>query len=213
MQIHRRISMREDFGVPDGVNDKDFFSDLCYKLLVKQLGVPSSTDTYSNALCIAPPVLVLDNVRSFSKDDQKCLDILYKACYECRIVLFIFTDEEHIANMICGMNGNERIQPLPNNYETEEEDWIIVQDKEAVTGNVAKGLVWKPQHWNRKKLSKIVKDCYDDFDWSGFEDDEEGELNFTTDGMLPDSAMALAEKIIAKTASPAASQVVHRRNG
>ena len=104
-----RHSMRRTFGVPDQVDDKDFITHLCFTVLKKNPGLPGAAGKYSNSLCQVPPVLMIDNVRAFHMADMDFLEALYKACYEGRILLYIFTDVENIANMICGMNGRSRI--------------------------------------------------------------------------------------------------------
>ena len=208
-----RHSMRKALGVPDGVDDSDFVSYLCFEVLKVNRGLPSSPDVYSNALCQSPPVFVIDNLRSFSWDDMDFLEILYKACYEGRILLFILTDDEEIANMVCAMNGKARIQPLDDMFEFKEgiNDWEIVQDGNSVTGKIAQGLQWKVQHWNRKKLSKIVKECYKDYDWSEFEEEDgSGLLTFCLDGQLPDTVLDQAAIVMAKSAVPEVRSIFNK---
>lgn len=122
-----RHSVRKELGVPEEVHDRKFVTYLCHEVLKMTNGYPSSKDVYSNALCQVPPVFIIDNVRSFSSDDQDFLEILYKACYSGRILLFLLTNEEEIANMICGINGKVRIKPLSQMVESEE-SWVIEKD-------------------------------------------------------------------------------------
>ena len=198
-----RHSMRKAFGVPDGVDDKDFITRLCFKVLEKNPGLPGDAGKYSNSLCQVPPVIVIDNVRSFHITDMDFLEALYKACYEGRILLYIFTDDENIADMICGMNGQSRIRPLEGMFEIEEAagtNWGIVEDDNAITGKIATGIAWKVQPWNRRQLTRIVTECYKDFDWSEHKDSK-GLLVFVENDMLPDSALHNADLIISRSAT------------
>lgn len=102
-----------------------------------------------------PPVFVIDNVKGFSKEDNDFLQILLQIPDHS---FFVFADVEGIANMICGMNGKARINPLPVAFGGDvggDDAWEIVDDQvsldqDAVTSRVAPGIQWAPQPWSRK---------------------------------------------------------------
>lgn len=207
-----RHSVRKAFGVPDGVDDLEFVNRVCFEVVKKSDGVPpaAAATTYSNSLGQAPPILVIDNVRSFHNiTDMDFLEILYKACYAGRVLLYIFTDDEYIANMICGMNGQSRIRPLEGMFTLRKKHWEIVEDEKAITGKIAKGIAWRAQRWKRSRLTGIVTDFYHRFEWSD-QKDSDGFLVFVADGMLPDMALELADKVMLESAPIEALQMSSR---
>jgi hypothetical protein len=78
-------------------------------------------------------------------------------------------------------------------------NWDIVEDENTITGMIATGILWKVQPWNRRKLTRIVTECYD-FDWSEQKDSEDL-LAFVKNGMLPDAALRHADLIISQSAT------------
>lgn len=198
-----RVSFRKVLGVPDSMDDKDAVTCMCSQLKPVTEGLPTSPGTYSNSLQQPPPCIVIDHVRSFSSSDCVFIDLLYKVCYSSRILVFIFTDRDDLAHMVCGMNGKARIQPLVGMFRIEDgmADWDLVSDCTVITGQMATGIDWETQLWTKQKLSKIVKNRYSDFSWVKFEDGT-GMLNFVQDGDLPDAAMSHAARVIADSAVP-----------
>lgn len=82
------------------------------------------------------------------------------------------------------------------------DDWDIVECAHApLRRKIARGIIWTTQTWTVKKLSKLVKNGYDTFNWSQFEKDAEArELIFIEDGDLPDTAIRRAAKIVTSSA-------------
>lgn len=206
-----RNSVRKAFGVPDGVDDLNFVNRLCFDVLKKSPGLPAAATEYSNALGQVPPVLVIDNVRTFHITDMDFLEYLYKACYAGRVLLYIFSDDEYIANMICGMNGESRIRPLEGMFaiRKKKSNWEIAEDSKAITGKIATGIAWRTQRWTKSRLTGIVTACYSGFNWSD-QKDPEGFLVFVEDGMLPDMALELADKVMIMSASDEVLQISTR---
>ena len=205
-----RHSVRKAFGVPDGVDDLSFVNRLCFDVLKKSPGLPAAATEYSNALGQVPPVLVIDNVRSFHITDMDFLEYLYKACFAGRVLLYIFTDDEYIANMICSMNGHSRMRPLQGMFAIKKKsNWEIVEDSKAITGKIATGIARRAQRWKKSRLTGIVTACYSGFNWSD-QKDPDGLLVFVEDGMLPDMALEVADKVMIKSASDEVLQMSTR---
>ena len=106
--------------------------------------------------------------------------------------------------MLCALNGKARIQPLTDMFSIADgrDDWDIVECAHApLRRKIARGIIWTTQTWTVKKLSKLVKNGYDTFNWSQFEKDAEArELIFIEDGDLPDTAIRRAAKIVTSSA-------------
>lgn len=202
-----RNRFRNSLGVPDHVTDEKLVCFLCDTLKPATRELPTSTDVYTNAALFCPPVLVIDNIRRLSLLDFELIEMLYKSFYSSRVLLFLLTDDEKSANTLCALNGKARIQPLTDMFTCtiisaagRGSEWEIVDDANTLTGKIARGIAWTAQEWKIKKLSKLVRRCYDKFDWSQLENEADAkELVFVQEGDLPDTVIRRAMEIMANS--------------
>lgn len=181
---------RVALGAPSTLSNMEMLSGLCGTL----------RDHPLNSLRRCPPLIVIDGLGEVTEANYGFIGNLYKWAYEARILVFIFSDDELSANALCGMNGKERIQPLEGMFTTGADDtiWTIANNS---TGNlpfarkIASGIVWNGNNWNAKKLSKLCKLRFPEFN---FEQYKEGDkYTFVQEGDLPDVAVNRAAAIVA----------------
>ena len=55
---------------------------------------------------------MIDGLEEITEADYSFIRRLYKSANKSRIIVFILTDDEETANLLCGMNGKQRIRPL-----------------------------------------------------------------------------------------------------
>ena len=118
---HLRQSFRYALGAPDHVSDKDFIFLLKDSLKEENI-MPREDlkDVYCNALGTCPPVFVIDNLSMLQQVDVPFFDLLYRLVHDARILLFVVSDNERTANILCSMNGKARVQPFPDLHTVED---------------------------------------------------------------------------------------------
>ena len=143
-------------------------------------------------------MVFIDGLSQLSREDYNFVTTIYRMAYDRRVLLFVFTDTEETANLLCGMNGKARIQPLTGMFDSET-DWTIRPTSEhPFAAVIAEDIKWKRNNWTRKKLTKLVYCRMKDYSFD-FGDylDQEGAYTFIEQGDSPDEVLDKASQIVA----------------
>ena len=110
------------------------------------------------------------------------------------IIVVVITKERDVADKLCGMNGGERIKPMPGCYEAKEDDMIFkilrtmkIQGKNHHLTHPT----WKPVTWKRSLLIEAVR-----YEFPPEDLEPISSFDFIEDGMTPLKACNLALKKI-----------------
>mmetsp|Transcript_6309 Transcript_6309/g.9081 ORF Transcript_6309/g.9081 Transcript_6309/m.9081 type:complete len:250 (+) Transcript_6309:257-1006(+) len=191
-------AFRTVLGVPPSMSDSEMLSSLCSTL--------RDHDHDLNSLRRCPPIIVIDGMGTVTEADYNFIGNLYKLAYETRILVSIFSDNELTANILCGMNGKERIRPLQGMY-TGVEVWFITESQNhPFADSIARDIGWEGNNWSVKKLSKLCKLCFPEFNFRNYKHGDK--YSFVTEGDLPDAAMNRAAAIVANSEPNEASSEV-----
>lgn len=120
------------------------------------------------------------------------------------IIVVVITKERDVADQLCGMNGGERIKPMPGCYETKEDDMIFKMLRNMKIQDNTHPLThpkWKPVIWNRDLLIEAVR-----YEYAPEVLAPISSFDFIEDGMTPLKACNLAlKKVQAKQRGKAVS--------
>ena len=169
---------------------------------------PAETNTpYKNETETMMPVIVIDDLLSFDDETEGLIRRLYDEANTERVMLFILTPNQEIANLVCGMNGKERVRPLPNRFNLDQqrspddseqlESWRI--EERIGDRAIARGINWAQEEWPRARLTRIVlrhyQDKNDPFDWTSYliQIPTGSYIHFLVDGLSPQRALKQAD--------------------
>mmetsp|Transcript_11108 Transcript_11108/g.26659 ORF Transcript_11108/g.26659 Transcript_11108/m.26659 type:complete len:170 (+) Transcript_11108:509-1018(+) len=155
------------------------------------------------------PVIVIDDLLSFDDETEDIIRTLYDEANSGRVMVFILTPKEEIANLVCGMNGKERVRPLPNRFNLDKErshddpdhleSWSIEERNDD--RDIARGINWAQEEWPRARLTRIVLRNYRDknypFDWTPYmvQSPTGSYIGFLVDGLSPQRALETADRV------------------
>lgn len=189
-------AFRAVLGTPTSMSDSVMLSNLCSTLRDHDL----------NSLRRCPPLIVIDGLGTVTEADYRFISRLYKLAYETRILVFIFCDKEVTANILCGMNGKQRIRPLEGMF-SGADVWSIAElENHSFADSIAGGIGWEGNNWNVKKLSKLCKLRFPEFNFVEYKQGDK--YTFVNEGDLPDAAMNRAAAIVANSEDKEASSEV-----
>ena len=142
---------------------------------------PANEETVVSGIGNEAPIVVFDNVRAISKEDDPFVESVYQLAQATRVHVFVLTDDIQTANNLCRKYGRERIKPLPKFY----------------TGNPTGNddVQWTEDPWLVPKLSSLIFEHYPRIKTAAAYITDDGQANFVTDGTLPDEALREAAKI------------------
>ena len=162
----------------------------------------NTTKEYQNSDGRALPIVVLDDVNRLDEDDAVLLRKIYKYSTDHRVLVFVLTDDEGIANSVAAMNNKERVRPLAGRFTLDpgQTDYDIVDAKNAfysefkpTTGKTAIGITWTPEAWPRFKQQEHLRHFF-----AGKETPEntgaDGCFTFLVDGECPQKAFERASE-------------------
>lgn len=121
--------------------------------------------TYKNERRVIHPIIVIDQLGFLDFTNFGRLKKIYQLAAENRVLVYVLTDSEPIANLIAGANGNLRVSPVPGRFRREE---FKIQPAETFFGNHIKGIViatgisWIPEEWTRERQHEYVLKFYPD---------------------------------------------------
>jgi hypothetical protein len=180
-------SFREKLSVPRAMSDDDLlkilFSHLSNKILLppnspgwmpelilklkfcstESVALPAP---YTNQAGVILPIIVVDQLSSLNLTDYHRLTKIYQLACDNRVLVYILTERENIANVIAGMNGDVRVTPVPRRFERKE--FATQQADETFFGTrilgilVATGISWIREEWTREKLHEYVLNFFPD---------------------------------------------------
>jgi hypothetical protein len=153
-----KANMRRQLGVPDSIkNDNDWLALLFEKLKLVEVDPVTSHSTdeqeesdstwwwdklttlcgggssndfeeYVNRFESFPPIIGIDDFRLLDVTSYELLRKIYQRAARSRVMVFVLTDDEVLADQVAGMKGKERVLPLPGRFTVMngERDWQIV---------------------------------------------------------------------------------------
>jgi hypothetical protein len=124
--------------------------------------------------------------------DQRLKRIFHLA-FENRVLVYILTNEERIANLIVGLNGDQRVTPVPNRFErgnfaTEPADAAIFGTRDPGI-HIATGITWTREEWTREKQHECILQAFPDEATSEHVSRDDGFFIFLVEGENPQQAM------------------------
>lgn len=147
-----------------------------------------------------PSILVLDDFFFDSEGRNKNFISYIYNTLKCpgenrfNIVVVVITKERGVADELCGMNGGERIRPMPGCYETKEDNVISKMLRTMNIQGKNHSLIhptWKPVTWTRDLLIEAVRYEYPPDVLAPI-----SSFDFIEEGMTPLKACNLALKKI-----------------
>lgn len=175
------------FMVTGQMIDTDYTS-----VLAKKIGA-TGVEGWIHALLLAmdrplneqPSILILDSFNSVGTDKVNLHFI--KSLYglmngKKNMFVVVVTQNKEVANALCGLNGGQRIAPIPGCYNGD--------DKTSPT--------WKEEPWDRERLIEAVR-----YEFNGEKSfGDECTFDFIVDGMTPLQANIAASKIFREKKTP-----------
>ena len=169
-----------------------FASGICSDNTVEDTEDTISKAEYVNVVGNIPPIIVLDNVRALDRKSSDLLTTVYSEAHEKRVIVFVLTDDEVLANYICGLNGKKRVVPLPSRFRVEhgQSDWVIEKEGLEIAGGfydprkAARNIVWTPEPWPKDVLTRSVQKAFPEETFEGYFDGD-GCLTFVIVGECP----------------------------
>ena len=172
-------AFREKLNVPQSMTDTQWLS-ILFSHLSNEIDLPKEvltewlpsglslcgkeqeiTTPYDNTAGVVPPVIVIDQLSALDFNNYGRLARMYNLAGKHRVLVFILTDKEHLANLIAGMNGDIRVSPVPGRFEraefaTEQADETYF-DNTFIRGiHVATGITWTREEWTREKQHEYI---------------------------------------------------------
>lgn len=204
-------AFRGKLSVPKNMKDDEWLSILFYHLAnkIRRAGQNSTSwmaqfpfcndklqlvpAAYINEPGSIPPVIVIDQLNSLSLRNYRRLKRIYHLASEARVLVYILTDQEHIANLIAGLNGDKRVTPLPQRFEREA--FTTQPADEAIFGIrdpgilIATGVTWKREEWTRARQHECILQAFQDKATPEHVSRDDGFFNFLVEGENPEQAM------------------------
>ena len=134
-----------------------------------------------------PSILILDGFNSMGKDEVNLHFI--KGLYglingKKNLFVVVATQSKHVADALCGLNGGQRIAPMPGCY----------------SGDDKPSPNWKEEKWGRSLLIQAIRYEFND-DESAEKFGDDCKFEFISDDMTPlQATMAAARSLRRKTA-------------
>lgn len=142
-----------------------------------------------------PSLLILDDFNlDENRENLNFISHLYKRLNPpnrrtLNIMVVVITQDEEAANLLCAMNGGQRVRPLEGFYETQENLWqqILTAMKVRGTNALRTKPVWKGSTWTKKLLIQMLEYHFTEAELKSI-----GEPDFITEQMTPYEAKAAA---------------------
>jgi hypothetical protein len=217
-------NMRRQLGVPDTITDENVWLTLLFEKLKfvrsdvdeqEESAYPwwdklttlcgggggsrNDFEEYVNQVKSAPPIIVIDDFRKLDSTAYDLLRKIYQRAARSRVMVFVFTDDAELANYVSGMNGKERVRPLPRRFTVMDDlpDWLIVNcPPGSFPRKIAQGIVWTPEEWPKAMLTRIVQKRYPKEAFDGYMEDN-GCLSFVIAGESPTDSLLKAADVLA----------------
>lgn len=129
----------------------------------------NTTTEFQNSDGCALPIMVLDDVNHLDEDDAVLLRKIYKYSSDHRVLVFVLTDDEGIANFVAAMNNKERVRPLAGRFTLHpgQTDYDVADVKDdfyhgskPAIGKTAIGITWIPEAWPRFKQQEHLRQFF-----------------------------------------------------
>jgi hypothetical protein len=142
-----------------------------------------------------PSLLILDDFNlDTNRDNLQFISHLYKRLNPpnrptVNIIVVVITQDKHVANELCALNGGQRVRPMEGFYETKKDDDIVhnmltfmkVRNK----NHILTKPIWQAAKWTRELLVQMVE-----YHFTAAELTSIGDLHFVTESMTPYQAKA-----------------------
>jgi hypothetical protein len=217
-----KANMREQLSVPDSIKDDNVWLTLLFEKLFVRSDVDEQEESanpwwdklttlcggggssndfeeYVNQVKSLPPIIVIDDFRKLDSTAYDLLRKIYQRAVRSRVMVFVFTDDEELANYVSGMNGKARARPLPRRFTVMDDllDWPIVNCPPGTfPPKIAQGIVWAPEEWPKAMLTRIVQKRYPKEAFDGYMEDN-GCLSFVIAGESPTDSLLKAADVLA----------------
>jgi hypothetical protein len=218
-------NMRRQLGVPNTIKDENVWLTLLFeKLMFVEVdpttgrrtdeqeesdswwdklttlcgGGSNDFEEYVNQVKSVPPIIVIDDFRKLDSTAYDLLRKIYQRAARSRVMVFVFTDDEELANYVSGMNGKKRVRPLPHRFTVMNDllGWQIVDNPvDIFPRKIAHGIMWTPEEWPKQMLTRIVQKRYPNEAFDGFVEDD-GCLSFVKAGESPTDSLEKASDVL-----------------
>jgi hypothetical protein len=114
---------------------------------------------YKNEEGVLPPVIVIDQLDSLDVNTYKRLKRIYQLAFNNRVLVYVLTDESQTADLIAGMNSDQRVTPLPRRFQREggfQTEFVDPFGPQESGIRMATGIRWTREEWTRAQQHEYI---------------------------------------------------------